>query len=215
MPKSNVSADRTSGSESTSGGVPVAVYLRGERVGFRAPRVEDGEFAQAWMLNADNPYAMGFAFPISKARAEKQLKAEETSPWGNGDMIRLVAIDLKTHEIVGGAAISREQGRIGWVRSQVAPSMAGDETDEIELDMASLLVTWARTELDLMVIEYVVAGDRHRLIRDLGAHGFVEGTRLREAIRGPRGRVDLLWLESVNPAWGSRFDASEEPSRDQ
>jgi len=214
MLKSDASSDRTRGFTVTSGGSAAAAYLVGERIGFHAPRLEDAGSAHAWMLDAERAWAMGFGFPVSKGKAEKRLKAEETSPWGNGDTIRLVAIDLETHEIVGGAAVVRENGRIGWVRSQVAPWFDAEESDRIELEMASLLVTWVRKELDLMVIEYVVAGDRHLLIRHICEQGFIEGTRLREAIQGPAARVDLLWLESVNSRWGSRFEASEAPAHE-
>ncbi|HWV35433.1 MAG TPA: hypothetical protein VNZ55_07370, partial [Thermomicrobiales bacterium] len=69
-------------------------------------------------------------------------------------------------------------------------------------------IEWTRQELDLMVIEYVVAGNRPELIESIMTRGFTEAARLREALQGARGRIDLVWLESVNDAWGSRIERS-------
>ena len=186
----------------------VATYLRGKRIGFRAPRLEDATSANAWMIPSQNPWAMTFGFPMSKAAAEARLKEEETVPWGNNDTIRLVAVELATGAIVGGALVSREHGRTGWIRSQVASWIGSDEAEALEAEMAGLLIEWTRQELDLMVIEYVVAGNRPELIESITTRGFTEAARLREALQGARGRIDLVWLESVNDAWGSRIERS-------
>lgn len=187
----------------------VATYLQGKRVGFRAPRLEDATSANAWMIPSRNPWAMTFGFPMSKAAAEARLKEEETVPWGNNDTLRLVAVELATGAVVGGALVVRQHGRTGWIRSQVASWIDSDEAEALEAEMARLLIRWARQELDLMVIVYVVAGNRPELIDRIVALGFEETVRLREALQGPRGRIDLVWLESVNDAWGSRIERSE------
>ncbi len=192
----------------------LAGYLTGERIGFRAPRIEDANSANIWMIDASKPWAMGFGFPLSKARAESQLRDEEVVPWGNNDTLRLVAVDLTTGDIIGGALVQREHGRFGWVRSQVASWIDEDEREKLEPDMATMLISWARTELDLMVIEYVVAADRPLLEKHILRQGFVAGTRLREALQRPKGRADLLWLESINPSWGGRIEQSEMPRHD-
>lgn len=189
----------------------VAGYLTGERIGFRAPRIEDAVSVNVWMIDASRPWAMGFGFPREKEGAGKQLREEEVAPWGSNDTLRLVAIELASGDILGGALVQREHGRTGWVRSQVATWIDPDEARLLEAEMATLLIAWARTELDLMVIEYVVAGDRPDLEQHILAQGFVQGTRLREALQRPQGRVDLLWLESVNEQWGSRIVRSEVP----
>jgi hypothetical protein len=188
----------------------VSPFLRGERIGFRAPSIEDAAVANVWMIDAKGVHAGGVTFPVTRERAEKQLREEEVVPWGNSDTIRLVAVELETDEILGGAVILREQGRTGWIRSQVASWLDRDEADRVEIEMASILIRFAREEVDLMVIEYVVAGDRTALIDHIVSEGFNEGARLRKALRRPVGRADVLWLESVNPNWGSRIVASEE-----
>ena len=189
----------------------VAPYLKGERIGFRAPRIEDAASANVWMIDASRPWAMGFGFPRAKNGAEKQLREEEVAPWGSNDTLRLVVVELASGDILGGAVVQRENGRTGWVRSQVATWIDPDEVELLEAEMATLLIAWARTELDLMVIEYVVAGDRPELEQHILGQGFVRGARLREALQRPQGRADLLWLESVNEQWGSHIVHSEVP----
>ncbi|MGI8485196.1 MAG: hypothetical protein ACR2OU_13150 [Thermomicrobiales bacterium] len=189
----------------------VAAYLTGEGIGFRAPRIEDATSANVWMIDASRPWAMGFGFPRAKEGAEKQLREEEVAPWGSNDTLRLVAVELATGDILGGAVVQREHGRTGWIRSQVATWIDPDEATRLELEMATLLIAWARTELDLMVIEYVVAADRPKLEQHILGQGFIRGTRLREALQRPQGRVDVLWLESVNEQWGARIVHSEVP----
>lgn len=189
----------------------VAAYLTGEGIGFRAPRIEDATSANVWMIDASRPWAMGFGFPRAKEGAEKQLREEEVAAWGSNDTLRLVAVELATGDILGGAVVQREHGRTGWIRSQVATWIDPDEANRLESEMATLLIAWARTELDLMVIEYVVAADRPKLEQHILGQGFIRGTRLREALQRPQGRVDVLWLESVNEQWGARIVHSEVP----
>lgn len=199
----------------TDDNMPVAAgYLQGDRIGFRAPRIEDAASANVWMIDASKPWAMGFGFPRAKDGAEKQLREEEVAPWGSNDTLRLVAVELATGDILGGAVVQREHGRTGWIRSQVATWIDSDEANRLESEMATLLIAWARTELDLMVIEYVVAADRPELEQHILEQGFSLGARLREALQRPQGRVDLLWLESVNELWGSRIIRSEAPTHD-
>lgn len=175
---------------------PVATYLRGERYGLRAPVLGDAEDPGAWYEGA---------FPITPEAARTLLEEQETIPWGTNPTIRLIAIDLETGTIAGGALVERTDNRVSTlVITAGGPDQAGAAAQRFRADMLRLLLPWVMGELDLMTAVIDVPADETILIETARELGMVEAARLREHIRRPAGRVDLLMLERVNRQWGRR-----------
>lgn len=177
---------------------PVATYLRDDRHGLRAPVAEDATFADAWYEGA---------FPISAETARAMLLEQESIAWGANPVIRLVAVELGTGAIVGGAIVERQDTRVGKLQVTTGgPDRAGERAQRLRAALLRLLVPWVMGELNMMTAVIDVPADETHLIDAARDVGLVEVARLREHIARPDGRVDLLMLERVNRRWG-RGDA--------
>lgn len=173
---------------------PVAIYLRDDRYGLRAPVPADAEIAGAWHEGA---------FPISAEAARAMLLAQETVPWGGNPTIRLIAAELGSGAVVGGALLERQDNRVGKLRITAGgPDRAGEAAQRLRAALLRLLVPWAMGELNMMVVVIDVPADETIVIDAARALGLDEAVRLREHIARPVGRVDLLTLERVNRRWG-------------
>jgi RimJ/RimL family protein N-acetyltransferase len=173
---------------------PVAVFLRGERYGLRAPVPEDATRAGAWYEGA---------FPILAETAGKLLAEQETIPWGLNPMVRLMVADLATGEVVGGALVERQDNRVGkLIVTAGGPDRSGEAAQRLRAETLRLLVPWMLGELNLMTAVIDVPADETVLIETAGELGLTEVARLREHIARPGGRVDLLMLERVEREWG-------------
>ena len=170
----------------------VAPYLSGQRIGLRAPSLDDAGAIAAW---DDAP------LPRNPDQGREMLRRSEQTPWGNAEHVRLMIIDLASGDVVGSAMIERQHDRIGKIGIASAPVLSVDRRDRVEGDALELLVPWMRDELDLMVLVLEIASDLEAVISRAQGLGLVEVARLREHIQRPHGRVDLLALELVNPAW--------------
>jgi hypothetical protein len=177
---------------------PVATYLRDDRYGLRAPVPDDAEIAGLWYEGA---------FPLSADAARAMLREQETVAWGGNPVIRLIAVELATGTVVGGALVERQDIRVGKLLVTAGgPDRAGDAAQRLRAALLRLLVPWVMTELNMMTAVIDVPADETIVIDAAGALGLVEVARLREHIARPAGRVDLLMLERVNRRWG-RGDA--------
>lgn len=170
----------------------VAAYLRGLRIGLRAPSIDDADSVAAW---DDSP------LPRTPDAGREMLRRSEQTPWGNAEHVRLMVVDLASGTVHGSVMVERQHDRIGKCRIISSPMLALDRRDEIEGDALDLVIPWLRDELDLMVIVLDVAADRAGVIARAGEHGLREVVRLREHIRRRHGWIDLVTLELVNPAW--------------
>lgn len=170
----------------------VATYLRGPLIGLRAPSLDDACSIAAW---DDAP------LPRTPDAAREMLIRTEQTPWGNAELLRLMIVDLASGTVHGSVMIERQHDRIGKVRVVSSPMLAIDRREAIEADALDLVVPWLRDELDLMMIVLDIASDRSTVIARAGAHGLREVVRLREHVRRPHGRADLVSLELINPAW--------------
>lgn len=171
---------------------PIAAYLSGSRIGLRAPSLDDADSIAAW----DDA-----ALPRTPDVGREMLCRSEQTPCGNAQHVRLMVIDLQSGGIAGSMMIERQQDRIGKIRIVSAPLLTADHRDAIEGDVLDLIVPWMRDELDLMILVLDIASDRTAVIARAEALGLTEVVRLREHIQRPHGRVDLVTLESINPAW--------------
>lgn len=180
---------------------PVAVYLTGPRIGLRAPELADAEAVAAW---DDAP------LPRTPEAGRALLQRSEQTPWGNAETVRLMIVDLASGDILGSVVVERQQDRVGKIRMISAPVLPAARRDEVEADALDLVIPWMRDELDLMVIVLEIASDRAVPIARATAHGLREVVRLREHVLRPRGRVDFLLLELLNPAWRHALAAPEE-----
>ncbi len=177
---------------------PVAIYLRDERYGLRAPVPEDAAAAGAWYEGA---------FPISTETARAMLVEQETIPWGANPMIRLIAMELDSDRVVGGAVVERQDNRVGKLQVTAGgPLRAGEEGQRLRAALLRLLVPWMMGELNMMTAVIDIPADETIMIDAARELALVEVVRLREHIARPDRRVDLLMLERVNRRWG-RGDA--------
>ncbi len=173
---------------------PIAIYLRDERFGLRAPNLDDAEYASAWY---EGP------FPLSSESARTLLAEQETTPWGANPTIRLMVVELATSGVVGGALVEREDNRVSELRITVGgPELSHDERQRMRAAILGLLAPWVMGELDLMTTRIDVPVDETILIDAASRLGMVEAARLREHVARRQGRVDLLMLELVNRDWG-------------
>jgi RimJ/RimL family protein N-acetyltransferase len=180
--------------DTESSSLPVAVYLRNERLGLRAPVREDAAHAGAWYEGT---------FPVTPQVAEDLLVEQETTPWGNNPTIRLMVIDLETGGVVGGALVERTDNRVSKLRITVgAANRSDDERQQTRADVLRILLPWVMDELDLMIATIDVAADESTVIDTASEIGMNEVVRLREYVARPNGRVDLLMFERVNLSWG-------------
>lgn len=179
--------DMTSGMVDT-----VPPYLRGRWIGLRAPALVDAISVAAW---DDAP------LPRNPDSARELLRRTEQTAWGNAENLRLMIVDLSSAHVVGSVMIERQHDRIGKVRIVAAPMLPADRRDAIESEALDVVVPWMRDELDLMVMVLDIASDRAAVIARAGGHGFREVVRLREHIARRLGRVDLVTLELMSPAW--------------
>lgn len=171
---------------------PTAPFLTGARIGLRHPVLADARHATSWH---DGP------FPLNQQRAEALLRDTETHAWGSSPAIRLIADSVVDGTTIGGAVVERLNDRIGTVRLSAASWLADHERDETRAGILALLLPWMLGELDLMVIRVDIAADRAVTIQQATALGMREVVRLREHIRRPHGRTDLLIFETISPTW--------------
>ncbi|HVL24194.1 MAG TPA: GNAT family protein [Thermomicrobiales bacterium] len=174
--------------------LPIAIYLRNERIGLRAPEREDAAQVAAWHEGA---------FPLTPEAAGALLVAQETIPWGNNPAIRLIAVELATGAVAGGAVLERTDNRVGKLRLTAGGAeRPAAERQGIRAEMLRILLPWAMDEIDLMVVSVDIPADETVLIEAATEAGMRQAVRLREYVARPAGRVDLLMFERVNPAWG-------------
>lgn len=180
---------------------PTAPFLTGVRLGLRYPVLADAQHATSWH---EGP------FPLNPRQAEDLLRRTETHPWGSAPETRLIADSVTDGGTVGGAIVKREDDRIGRITISSAMYLATSERDAIEADILELLVPWMLSELDLMVITIDLPTDRTTTIERATTLGMREVARLREHMRRPDGRVDLITLEMINPAWNHAMARTRE-----
>jgi RimJ/RimL family protein N-acetyltransferase len=168
----------------------IAVWLRGERIGFRAPVLADAAFAIQWA---------GGPFPLTADRAEELLRRSETDAWGGGPMNRLMTMDLTTNEIVGSVVIERKGSRNTELTFHWAPSLAPADRDVFVSEAMALLVPWLFGELQALTLRVEIPDDDEVMKGAASAAGLRETVRLPEFVARPGGRVDLLWYMALNP----------------
>jgi RimJ/RimL family protein N-acetyltransferase len=174
--------------------LPIAIYLRNDRLGLRAPVREDAHCAHAWY---EGP------FPVTPKGAEDVLVEQETIPWGNNPTIRLIAVELASGAVIGGALVERSDSRVGKLRITAGGADRPDEERQgVRADVLRILLPWAMGELDLMVVTVDIADDERIVIDAATEIGMREVVRLREHVARPTRRVDMLMFERVNLAWG-------------
>ncbi len=182
---------------------PTAPFLTGSRLGLRHPVLADARNASSWH---EGP------FPISETQAEELLRSTEIHPWGSAPATRLIVDSVPDGVTLGGAVVERQHDRIGRIRLNAASWLAAGERDEIHAAILDVLLPWMLGELDLMVVKIDIPADHPTTIEVGTALGMREAVRLREHIRRPDRRVDLLTFEIVNPAWSHAMGDGIEPS---
>ena len=182
--------------------LPTAPFLTGDRLGLRHPVLADARTATSWH---EGP------FPISETQAEELLRSTEIHPWGSAPATRLIADSVPDGVTLGGAVVERQHDRIGRIRLSAAFWLADEDRDEIHATILALLLPWMLGELDLMVVTVDVPADYSATTARATSLGMREVVRLREHIRRPDRRVDLLTFEIVNPAWNHAIQDRMEP----
>ncbi len=168
----------------------IATWLRGQRIGFRAPRLTDAAHATQWV---------GGSFPMNAVHAEEVLRRTETDPWGDGPVNRLMTIDLATDEIAGSVVIERKGSRNTELTIHWAPALPPAERDAFVTEALALLVPWLFGELGALTIRVELADDDAAMKAAATAAGLRETVRLPEFVARVDGRVDLLWYMAINP----------------
>ncbi|MDQ3654732.1 MAG: GNAT family N-acetyltransferase [Chloroflexota bacterium] len=183
---------------------PTAPFLTGSRLGLRHPVLADARNASSWH---EGP------FPISETQAEELLRSTEIHPWGSAPATRLIVDSVPDGVTLGGAVVERQHDRIGRIRLNAASWLAAGERDEIHAAILDVLLPWMLGELDLMVVTVDVTADHAATMARAASLGMREVVRLREHIRRPDCRVDLLTFEIVNPSWNHALrDRMEQPN---
>lgn len=167
-----------------------AHYLSGETIGFRAPLLADAAEAVRWLPGP---------FPHNTVHTERLLREGETEPWGNAGTTRLVAVARGSGQIVGGAEVERQSNRVAWVTLSFAPEFSRDERARYHGEALSILVPWLRDELGMMTVTTAIGDDEPAVRAAAEAVGMTEAVRLRQHLARPGGRVDLLWMQALNP----------------
>lgn len=168
----------------------IAVWLRGQHIGFRAPVLADAAFATQWA---------GGPFPLTAQRAEESLRRTETDAWGSGPVNRLMTIDLATDGIAGSVVIERKGSRNTELTFHWAPTLAPADRDAFVAEAMALLVPWLFGELEALTLRVELADDDEAMKRAASAAGLRETVRLPEFVARVDHRVDLLWYMAVNP----------------
>lgn len=168
----------------------IAIWLRGERIGFRAPVLADAAFATQWI---------GGPFPMTARRAEALLRGTETDAWGGGPINRLMTIDLATNDIAGSVIIERKGTRNTELTFHWAPSLPPAERDKFVAEALALLVPWLFGELEALTLRVEVADDDAAMKQAALGAGLTETVRLPEFVARAGHRVDLLWFMAINP----------------
>lgn len=168
----------------------IAIWLRGQRIGFRAPELADAACATQWV---------GGPFPMNAAHAEALLRRTETDPWGGGPINRLMTIDLATNQIAGSVVIERKGSRNTELSFHWAPTLVGDDRDAFVTEAMALLVPWLFGELEALALRVEMADNDVAMKAAATAAGLRETVRLPEFIARAGHRVDLLWYMAVNP----------------
>lgn len=185
-------------------------YLSNERIYLRPLLKRDAEQATAWFFSP---------FPVNAAAAESWLKEAHPVAWGEAKTLHLAIVrrnDAKaedeTEEIIGGAQVEHPRGRTGMLRFQAAPWLSFEEADALGADVISIVVPWARDELELMTVTVNIPADQPQTIAAAEAQGMVQGARLREFIARPGHRVDLCKYQALNPRWSVPPEAMIQPA---
>jgi hypothetical protein len=173
-------------------------YLTGERIFLRALRKEDAATASAW-----HPGPL----PVNAPAAEAFLKERHTSAWGPSDPLFLAIVRTEDDAVVGGVELEHPLGRIVYAVVRVGPWRTDAEADAIQADALRLLVPWLRDGAEAMVVTVPIAADRPLTIAAAEELRMVRGTRLRQFVARPGGRVDLLEYQALNPRRGIEPDA--------
>lgn len=168
-----------------------APWLMGERIGLRAPLLDDAAVADRWYIGEDAG---------DEGAVRRGLQKRESIPWGGNPVITLVIIDLASREIAGGVMATRSGNRTCRLEVRV-PGSPVDRAVTLREALA-LVVPWLLHEVGLMTVVLDTPADDEALVRAAEAAGMVEAVRRREHVVRPRGRVDLLQLEGVNMEWG-------------
>lgn len=163
----------------------------GERVGLRAPLLDDVEHADRWYIGEDAG---------DEGAVRRALQKRESIPWGGNPVITLVMIDLITGEIAGGVMVTRSANRTCRL-DVLVPGDARDRAGTLRESLL-LVVPWLLDEVGLMTVVIDTPADDDALIGAAKAAGLVEAVRRRSHVLRPRARVDLLQLERVNKEWG-------------
>lgn len=168
-----------------------APWLMGERVGLRAPLLDDAEHADRWYIGED---------AADEGAVRRALQKRESIPWGGNPVITLVIMDLASREIAGGVMATRSANRTCRLEVRVP----GDGVDRscTMREALALVVPWLLHEVGLMTVVLDTPDDDEVLIEAAEAAGMVVAVRRREHVVRPHGRVDLLQLERVNREWG-------------
>jgi len=180
-----------------------APFLTGPRLGLRQPVLADARHATSWHEGT---------FPLNQQQAEEVLKSTETHAWGSAPEIRLIAVSVTDGTILGGAIVERQNDRIGKISPNSALWLSPSERDDIHAEIIPLLVPWMLGELDLMVITIDVPADHPATIERATSLGMRPVVRLREHIRRPERRVDLLTFETISPAWTHAMSTARDDS---
>lgn len=168
----------------------IAVWLRGQRIGFRAPVLADAAFATQWA---------GAPFPLTAHRAEELLRRTETDAWGSGPINRLMTIVLATDDIVGSVEIERKRSRNAELTFHWAPALAPADRDAYVAEAMALLVPWLFGELEALTLRVELADDDAAMKRAARDAGLAETVRMPEFVARAGRRVDLLWYMAINP----------------
>jgi RimJ/RimL family protein N-acetyltransferase len=177
----------------------IVPYLSGETIGFRAPTLADAAEAVRWLPGP---------FPRNTVHTERLLREGEREPWGSERLVRLVAIEQPGGRIVGGAEIERQGKRVAWLTLSFAPALSRAERERYHGEALGILVPWLRDELGMMTVTTALGDDEPAVKAAAEAVGMTEAVRLRQHLARPGGRVDLLWMEALNPRRTPRAEGS-------
>lgn len=168
-----------------------AAWLSDDRVGMRAPLLEDAAHAATWFIGEDL---------TDLGAVRRALRKRESIPWGRNPVITLVVTMLATGRIAGGVMATRSSSGTCALEVRV-PASDPARADTLHRVLA-LVVPWLVDEVGVRSLVLDTPADDEAMLAAARDAGMVVAVRRRQHLLRPQGRVDQLQLERVNGEWG-------------
>lgn len=169
-------------------------FLVGETLYLRGAEIGDARWATAWR---------GSPFPISREKAEEQLKKDVPSQFEQHTS-RLIACRRDDGQPVGSALVNDNRPTESEVTLFADPALGARGAD-LQAEMTRLIVPWLSTERNRPVVRLATDAGLDPVVRQAEALGMRPAVRLRDGRWRDGVLHDTLFYELLNPVWVERL----------